>query len=124
MRIRVGRKNDGEAAYLTGLSEPTRAQHANSDPLVASRFPPTRSWDPQLRISVTPGLFTDSTRTWAVLPPPVVYGRPITCHSLRSSASRSPSLSSIGRTRSSGGAFFSGDDLAIRLVSRQGASSG
>src|SRR5262249_7945548 len=73
------------------------------------RFTATRSCAPQLRISVTPGCFTLSTRTCTSFPPPVEYGGPITRHSARSSVRRSPSLRSIGKTRSSGA--FGGSGL-------------
>ena len=41
----------------------------------------TFSYAPHIFVSVTPGSLTRWTRTWAFLPPLVVYGRPTTSHS-------------------------------------------
>jgi hypothetical protein len=48
------------------------------DPSAVARFTLTRSCAPQLRISVTSGWLTFFTRAWAVFPPAVVKGRPVT----------------------------------------------
>ena len=68
-----------------------------------SVFTATRSRaPPQARTCVTPGCFTDSTRTLTVLPPPVVNGCPITLHSETSSARMSSGRRLIGKKRSVG----------------------
>jgi len=61
---------------------------------VQARFTLTFSYAPHILTSVTLGCSTRWTRTWAFFPPAVVYGRPLTCYLLRSSASWSPSLES------------------------------
>src|SRR5882724_6608166 len=85
-------------------------------PFSLDRFTATRSCAPQVRIIVT-SESTRFTRTFAVLPPAVVYGRPMTSYSPVSSVSRSPICSCIGSRRRSGGfagsSFFSRFCLAM-----------
>jgi hypothetical protein len=66
----------------------------------------------QLRISVTSGWLTFFTRAWAVFPPAVVKGRPVTSHSPLSLTSRSPTRSCIGRTLMTADSLFPGRCLA------------
>src|SRR5262245_15117317 len=56
-----------------------------------------------VRTIVIVALSTRRTRTCAVLPAAVLYGRAITSYSPVSSTRRSPTCSAIGRTRSGGG---------------------
>src|SRR5438034_488195 len=66
------------------------AAHHRLPSSVVVRFTVIRSCAPQVQTSETVGSPTLRTRTCTLLPPAVVYGRPMTSHSPVSSASRSP----------------------------------
>jgi hypothetical protein len=73
---------------------------------------------PHVGKSVSPGWLTFRTRACAFFPPAVVNGLPTTSHSPVSSSKRSPTCSSIGRTRRVGRSGRRDGSLPGRITSR------
>src|SRR4029453_2226521 len=87
----LGCRGRDEQVDFDNHGPPARPRHRLPSSVLAARLTLTRSCAPYVRTIVT-SESTRLTRTLAVFPPAVVYGRPLTSSSPVSSVSRSPNL--------------------------------